>query len=260
MKWHEAVAKVKPYIVKVETPGGHGTGFLCLYNENKTFCGIATAYHVVREADYWQQPIRISHVQSEEPAFITEAERVIYADPRNDSAVILFPPRELNLPVDLLELIPLKAAVKLGVEVGWLGYPSVAPSTLCFFSGNISARRGAAYFIDGVAINGVSGGPVFHTFDQHLRIIGTISAYFPNIASGETLPGLSFAQGVTSFHDTISRIRSIDEAREQQKEQEQQAVPMPPEASDSDGQENESEDRADEHDKGADRQEVPRAT
>ena len=37
MNWNEIVDKVAPYIVKIETPRGHGTGFLCLYNENRTF-------------------------------------------------------------------------------------------------------------------------------------------------------------------------------------------------------------------------------
>lgn len=42
------VERVTSVVVKIETPSGHGTGFLCLYNEPRTFCGIATAYHVVR--------------------------------------------------------------------------------------------------------------------------------------------------------------------------------------------------------------------
>ena len=55
MHWNTIVEKVAPYVVKIETPTGHGTGFLCLYNEEKTFFGIATAAHVVSYADEWQQ-------------------------------------------------------------------------------------------------------------------------------------------------------------------------------------------------------------
>ena len=33
MYWNTIVDKVEPYVVKIETPSGHGTGFLCLYNE-----------------------------------------------------------------------------------------------------------------------------------------------------------------------------------------------------------------------------------
>ncbi len=59
MKWESIVEKISPYIVKIETQDGHGTGFLYLYNEDKSWCGIATALHVVDYADEWQLPIRI---------------------------------------------------------------------------------------------------------------------------------------------------------------------------------------------------------
>jgi len=42
MNWDEIVAKITPYIVKIETPQGHGTGFLRMYNEDRSMCGIAT--------------------------------------------------------------------------------------------------------------------------------------------------------------------------------------------------------------------------
>jgi hypothetical protein len=64
MNWDQVVQKVTPYIVKIETPTGYGTGFLSLYNEDKTWCGIATAAHVVGDADEWQKPIRIRHHES----------------------------------------------------------------------------------------------------------------------------------------------------------------------------------------------------
>jgi hypothetical protein len=51
MNWDQIVKKVTPHIVKIETPDGHGTGFLSLYNHDKTWCGIATAAHVVSHAD-----------------------------------------------------------------------------------------------------------------------------------------------------------------------------------------------------------------
>ena len=69
MNWNEVVQKVMPYVVKIETPGGHGTGFACFYNVNKAYCAIATAYHVVQHADQWQQPIRIHH-QTADVAFL----------------------------------------------------------------------------------------------------------------------------------------------------------------------------------------------
>jgi hypothetical protein len=44
------------------------------------------------------------------------------------------------------------------------------------------------YLVDGVAVNGVSGGPAF---DRSGLAVGLVSAYVPNqIAPGRTLPGL----------------------------------------------------------------------
>lgn len=96
------------------------------------------------------------------------------------------------------------------------GLSGIGPQILCFFSGNVSARdeNRHAYLIDGVAINGVSGGPVvFSTPTDGIKIIGTISAYMVNRARGEALPGLSLAQDVSHFHAAISHIRNIDEAK-----------------------------------------------
>ena len=50
MNWHQIVEEVTPHIVKIETQDSYGTGFLTLYNENKTLCGVATAMHVVAQA------------------------------------------------------------------------------------------------------------------------------------------------------------------------------------------------------------------
>jgi len=33
--WRKAIEIVKPYVVKINTSGGSGTGFLCAYTENK---------------------------------------------------------------------------------------------------------------------------------------------------------------------------------------------------------------------------------
>ena len=105
-----------------------------------------------------------------------------------------------------------------------VGYPYIEPYNLCFFSGCISARRDdrKAYLIDGVSINGVSGGPVFCSVEEEdIEIIGIISAYIANKATGETLPGLSIAQDVSHFHNVLQAIRSIDEARRKKKELEE---------------------------------------
>ncbi len=90
MNWNDLVEKITPYIVKIETPDGHGTGFLCLYNDDHNVCGVATARHVVEHADRWQQPVRLVKPRTGEFHFAKEAERVIFLDDESDSAVILF--------------------------------------------------------------------------------------------------------------------------------------------------------------------------
>jgi S1-C subfamily serine protease len=228
MNWNQIVEKVTPHVVKIETPEGHGTGFLCFYNQTRHFVFIATANHVVENADRWQQPIRIHHQPSSDVVLVSESQRVIYTDPARDSAVILLEATKLNLPQEPIKLRPTQHRLPIGVEVGWLGYPAIGPFTLCFFSGNISAWQDfrQAYLIDGVAINGVSGGPVIYsTSTEGVEIVGAISAYIPNRATGSSLPGLSVAQDVSHFHDVLLHIQSIDDAaRQKQKSLEQGSI------------------------------------
>lgn len=228
MIWNSIVEKVAPYVVKIETPGGHGTGFLCLYNQDSSLLGIATAYHVVEDADKWQQPIRMRHDSSSTTVFLKEYDRTILVDVDSDSAVILTKPSDLQLPKNTIPLLPISSPLDIAAEVGWLGFPSIAPNTLCFFSGSISARQEwrHAYLIDGVAINGVSGGPVMYSTEADgVQIVGTISAYISNRATGSTLPGLAMARDVSHFHEMISMIKTLDEAREKKQEQETQSAP-----------------------------------
>ena len=222
MNWDQIVNKTKPHIVKIETQTSNGTGFLSLHNEDKTFCGVATALHVVSHADDWQQPIRLRHHLSGKTLFLEQNNRVIFKDRNTDSAVILFFKNEFPLPPDPINLLPSASIIPVGVEVGWLGFPAVASHDLCFFFGNISARQESrkAYLIDGVAINGVSGGPVIHGNEADgIQIVGTVTEYWVNRrATGEALPGLLSAQDVSHFHDVASRIQSFDEANQKKAE------------------------------------------
>ena len=100
--------------------------------------------------------------------------------------------------------------------------PAIEPDTLCFFAGTVSARQTnrKAYLIDGVAINGVSGGPVFHSpTPDEVQIIGCVSAYHANRATGETLPGL--LRGAVTypiFMESRNSYRPADEANEKKRE------------------------------------------
>lgn len=220
MNWDQVVKKVSAHAVKIETQSGHGTGFLFMYNDTNTWCGIATAEHVVSYADDWQQPIKI-YPQSGEPLLLPPQNRTIYRDWQTDSAVILFFKGDFQVPQIPLALLPMGKLIDIGAEVGWLGFPSVAPQSLCFFSGNISAHQKYrnAYLIDGVAINGVSGGPVLYLDNTDgVQIVGTVSAYSANRATGEALPGLAIAQDVSHFHNVANHVQSIDDANRKKQE------------------------------------------
>jgi len=219
MLWHNAAERVFPHLVRIETPQGHGTGFLLLYNETKFLCGIATAAHVINYVEDWQQPLRINHISTGISVMLKESDRIIYRDKATDSAVILFPVSMLELPEFPIPLLPDDLEMRVGAEVGWLGYPAIASDTPCFFSGRISARlpHTKSYLIDGVAINGVSGGPVINISKDNddMWITGIISAYHANRATGEALPGLSISQDVSHFHSVVTHIHNLDEENKQ---------------------------------------------
>ena len=223
LRWHQAIADVRPHIVKISTPQGSGTGFECAMSQSGTLMGIATAAHVIDHAHYWQEPIRIDHHDSGSSVLLHQDDRAIIFDEPQDTAFIIIPRSTLK---ELPETTPLlheeDSHLRLGVGVGWLGFPAISPNDLCFFSGNISCRQGgsARYLIDGVAINGVSGGPVIHTPSEGgFRIIGIISAYIPNRTTGISMPGLCVAQDVSRLHESIKQFATLTAAKTAESEQ-----------------------------------------
>jgi hypothetical protein len=207
MNWDEAIQTISPHVVKIETPDGYGTGFLAFYNLPHEWCGIATAAHVVSHADEWQQPIKIIGDTSRK--FLKEDERVIFLDRPTDSAVVLFLKGDFELPEVPIALLPMDQPCGIGIDVGWLGYPNIEPNSLCFFAGTVSARQASrkAYLIDGVAINGVSGGPVFHcptpnnvqSLDVYQRITPTVRLARPSQGSCERRTYLIFMALLDSY-------------------------------------------------------------
>lgn len=219
IEWHEAIEGVRPYIVRILTPYGSGTGFIVSHSGAGDVYGIATAAHVVSQAHDWELPIKIEHFASGAQLTLRHNDRAIFIDNSLDSAAIVFQPGALQLPKAPPELFEEGKILKVGVEIGWLGFPAVSPANLCFFSGRISSHfdGNSGYLVDGVAINGVSGGPTLWLGYKEFRYVGVVSAYIPNRATGETLPGLAVVRDVAQFYDVNKRFRSVDEAREQQK-------------------------------------------
>ena len=231
MAWHNLFSTIEPYLIRIETPAGSGTGFLFGFNANQTIAAIATAWHVVAHEYEWKSPIKLIHHKSNKELFLPDEDRVILLDRRRDSASILLPSTQLPFPKQVLPLIDPTKVKKEGVEVGWVGFPSVAYPKLCFFSGPISAflEDDDCYLIDGVAINGVSGGPVFAAHvDGGPQIIGSVSAYMLNRVGGSTLPGLLRAQDISPFQKTLKTFRTLDEARKKEAEEAKKEKKEPP--------------------------------
>jgi hypothetical protein len=180
-------------------------------------CAIATAAHVIDHAFYWDEPVRVRVAATGETTLLRPPDRAILVDAEHDTAVLLFEPKTLSLPSAALPLIADGKILKVGVPVGWLGFPSVAPTDLCFFRGDISAwnAKPSYYLVDGVAINGVSGGPAFSAVNDPM-IIGVVSAYMPNRATGETLPGLCVVRDVVQLQGSVKNFASLDDAQAEQ--------------------------------------------
>lgn len=222
MEWHKCIETVTPHLVHISTPRGSGTGWLVSLSTTTDLCAIATAAHVVDDAHYWEEPIRIFHTHSGGSLLLRAADRAIYLANSIDSAAMVFHRADLSLPTSTLPLTRSGYFTKPGVEIGWMGYPAMHQSNACFFSGRISHydQLRKRYLVDGVAVNGVSGGPTFWNHaagqDDGLEMIGIVSAYIANRATGEALPGLAVIQDVEQFYDITQRFASLDEAKSNQ--------------------------------------------
>lgn len=227
LDWAEAIEVVCPHIVRITTPEGSGTGFLVSHAANNDVVGIATAAHVIDRAHYWEQPIRIEHTVSGTSVLLRNADRAIFLEEPKDTGAIVFSKGNLKLPIEPFPLAPEGKTLKVGLEIGWLGYPAVYQQDLCFFSGRVShfAKNFTGYLVDGVAINGVSGGPAFWNGGNRITLIGVVSAYLVNRVTGETLPGLSLVRNVDQFQELSKIFKSVDEAKAKEA---QPATPPPP--------------------------------
>lgn len=219
-----------PHVVRIMTPESSGSGFLVSASADGETIAIATAAHVVTHAHYWEQPIRVEHKSSGKTVLLRTADRAIFPDNTKDTAAIVFNKGEFPFPEKPLSLSPEGKFLVVGNEIGWLGFPAVAPGDLCFFSGRVSnyRNRSKEYLVDGVAINGVSGGPAFWNGGNRVTLMGVMAAYIANRATGETLPGISVVSDIEQFHELSKIFKSLDEAK--QKEPAPEAPPTKPEA------------------------------
>ncbi len=221
IKLKKGLETVEPYVVRISTPSVVGTGFLFAQSQDGSLIGIATAAHVLSYAHLWEQPLRIQHHKSGKTLMLRVPDRAILLQEEMDTGAVVFKPEDIPFPKSEPELSPVGKYLAITAEIGWVGFPAVSPNDLCFFSGRISAwiQSQGAYLVDGVAINGVSGGPAFWPVtDDKVHVIGVVSAYAPSRTMGETLPGLSIIRDVRQFQSLIKTFRSMDEAKEEEAE------------------------------------------
>lgn len=217
--WQDAIDLLIPYVVKISTPIGSGTGFLFAYSADQSICAVATAAHVVSHAHEWRQPIRVLHHVSRQDKLLTAEERAIVLDYDLDTAAITFSKSSIPFPEQLLSLAPEGKFLRPGVEIGWVGFPALSPENLCFFAGYISAYllKLETYLVDGVIIHGVSGGPAFmRESTGGVTLAGVLTAYVPNRAAGEPLPGLGMVSDVSQMQVFVKKFKSLGEAKDQE--------------------------------------------
>jgi hypothetical protein len=153
---------------------------------------LVTALHVVEEVLGNDKPIELIKNDGTVISKVIDGFLKIYpiGPPQSDTALIDVPTKEPLCGEASLMPMPLKTMLARGCPIGWLGYPGIALPELCFFHGVVSGYREkpSVYLVDGVAINGVSGGPAF---DPQGLVVGFVTSYMPNrVRADTTLPGL----------------------------------------------------------------------
>lgn len=198
LSWDQVVDRVFPSVFKVETEYSSGTAFvfsISRVRENgKHYTFLATAWHVLSNEIGTKSPLSISSSDGERQ-WTSEKDKIFLSSlgPKKfDTALIMIESHDPLISIDrLLPVPPFDTQLARGANIGWLGYPGITEPEICFFSGHISGYLNdpPSYLVDGVAVNGVSGGPVF---DNRCHLIGMMTAYIPNyIDETRTLPGLS---------------------------------------------------------------------
>lgn len=229
--WHEAMHLIGNRALKISTPRGYGSGFyMGAFGENDEVGAVATARHVIKDADDWGEPIKLFHMETGQetllPAMIDGTKRPIFTFGESDLAVIIFKiPQDWHLPPNHINKIASTKHIVEGVEVGWFGFPVIKDDKLCFFHGYVSSYLDSegVYLVDGVSINGVSGGPLF-TIDPENNnpiIAGVVSSYFPNLSTGQPLPGMSVFTSISPAVPILDALKNLHDAAQQAKKQEE---------------------------------------
>lgn len=214
LEWHQAVEIMKKNLVRIESEGSVGSGVRfkvpSKVSGEYNHC-ILTANHVINDSYDKKSEIKFSHENSRSTTWSIPIWRIVRNQP-HDHALVLFNCKdEMPTLVDY-DVLSADSHFKAGVEIGWLGYPSICgrSDVACFSHGHISAylESEEAYLVDGVSIHGMSGGPAFVCENNGSVVLaGVVTNYFANKRpTGEVLPGMAMFR-------TIRQIQKYYEAK-----------------------------------------------
>lgn len=198
LPWDKVVDRVEKCLYRVYAGQSAGTCFLIslgfTQDKSKAYAMFATAWHVVKDMVGSTNDIQLVSADKKK-VFDSRTDLIGFAPLGSelfDTALIIAKTGEpLVAESELLPFLPPDAMLARGAEIGWLGFPGLVDPEPCFFHGYISGYLNdpPTYLVDGVAINGASGGPAF---DNRAHLIGLVSAYIPNRLDENTiLPGMT---------------------------------------------------------------------
>jgi Trypsin-like peptidase domain len=197
LQWADIVDRISPNVFSIRTEKSLGSGFVVSITESSEETHhtlIATAWHVIEDLVGSNGDIELVSSDRKEKFSSVEDNIDFYQlgpELYYTALIHCSTKRRMIKRSDLLPVFPEDFILARGAEIGWLGFPGIVHPELCFFSGHISGYNHdpPAYLVDGVAINGVSGGPVF---DENCNLVGMMTAYLPNrVNKSMVLPGLA---------------------------------------------------------------------
>lgn len=194
LPWPDVVDRIAQATYRLDTDQASGSGFLIsIGSSQKSHVALlATAWHVVSDGAGSSLVVSDQHGC---PVVKSDGKNIWamqIGDGLDSAVVVIESPDPIFKQEQLLPSMPHDMQLARGSEIGWLGFPGIVEPELCFFHGHISGflTDPPVYLVDGVAINGVSGGPVF---DDRTHLVGLVSAYLPNrVDESTTLPGISW--------------------------------------------------------------------
>jgi hypothetical protein len=195
--WDKVVDMAERVTLQIRASNSLGTCFAVSVGKKTKLQGahyiFATAWHVVKSVADSKLPICMMSANGEisfkAPSGYYQIIR-LGSEVFDTALVYLWTSEEIVPQEHLLPMLDWNMMMPKGAELGWVGFPALSNSGLCFFCGTISGHVNSppTYLVDGVAINGVSGGPAL---DNRAHIIGLVSSYIPNrVDKYTTLPGL----------------------------------------------------------------------